>query len=203
MLSLLLVVVILTITTNLISTVGAPAINNLLWNLYTRFIPSPVQSVIPKAKALRSEVLQLRKELAGTSSQDEFAKWAKVRRTLDKKVAELETINATIQTSRTSFDSRAGMFRWVITVGFRMFLQFWFSRQPMFWIPQGWVPSVIEWGLSFPRAPMGSVSINVWSFAVGQIVALVLAAGMWAYQVACEVRGKMAPRVAQAGKKEL
>jgi hypothetical protein len=84
-----------------------------------------------------------------------------------------------------------------------MFLQFWFSRQPMFWIPQGWVPSAIEWGLSFPRAPMGSVSINVWSFAVGQIVALVLATGVWAYQIVGEVRGKMAPMKAQGGKKEL
>ncbi|KAI5813967.1 hypothetical protein BZA77DRAFT_320249 [Pyronema omphalodes] len=122
MLSLLLVVVILTITTNLISTVGAPAINNLLWNLYT-----PLHS-LP---------------------------------------------HATIQTSRTSFDSRAGMFRWVITVGFRMFLQFWFSRQPMFWIPQGWVPSVIEWGSILPSCSYGK----------------------------CEREN--APRVAQAGKKEL
>lgn len=38
-------------------------------------------------------MLQLRRELQGTSSQDEFARWAKVRRTLDKKIVELERLS--------------------------------------------------------------------------------------------------------------
>jgi hypothetical protein len=45
----------------------------------------------------------------------------------------------------------------------------------MFWIPEGWVPGYVEWGLSFPRAPKGSVSIQVWAFAVGQVVSLAFA----------------------------
>lgn len=49
----------------------------------------------------------------------------------------------------------------------------------MFWIPEGWVPGYVEWGLSFPKAPIGSVSIQVWSFAVGQMVTLL--SGLVAY----------------------
>lgn len=43
---------------------------------------------------LRKEILSLRAELKATSSQDEFAKWAKIRRNLDKKVAQLEDLSA-------------------------------------------------------------------------------------------------------------
>ena len=43
----------------------------------------------------------------------------------------------------------------------------------MFWIPAGWVPYYVEWILSFPRAPLGSVSINVWGIACASTIALV------------------------------
>lgn len=43
----------------------------------------------------------------------------------------------------------------------------------MFWLPAGWVPYYVEWILSFPRAPLGSVSINVWGIACASMIALV------------------------------
>lgn len=43
----------------------------------------------------------------------------------------------------------------------------------MFWIPSGWVPYYVEWILSFPRAPVGSVSINIWGIACASMLALV------------------------------
>lgn len=54
-----------------------------------------------------------------------------------------------------------------------MLLQFWFQKQPMFWIPKGWVPYYAEWLLSFPRAPLGSISIQAWGLACGAIILLV------------------------------
>jgi len=54
-----------------------------------------------------------------------------------------------------------------------MFLQFWYSKQAMFWIPKGWVPYYAEWLLSFPRAPLGSISIQAWALACGAIILLV------------------------------
>lgn len=43
----------------------------------------------------------------------------------------------------------------------------------MFWIPKGWVPYYGEWLLSFPRAPLGSVSIQAWSLACAAVILLV------------------------------
>lgn len=45
-------------------------------------------------RALKKDTLAAKLELARTSSQDEFAKWAKLRRKLDKLVAELEKSSA-------------------------------------------------------------------------------------------------------------
>jgi hypothetical protein len=42
----------------------------------------------------------------------------------------------------------------------------------MFWMPAGWLPYYVEWILSFPRAPLGSVSINVWGIACASMIAL-------------------------------
>jgi hypothetical protein len=54
-----------------------------------------------------------------------------------------------------------------------MFLQFWYSKQAMFWIPKGLVPYYAEWLLSFPRAPLGSISIQAWGLACGAVILLV------------------------------
>lgn len=62
------------------------------------------------------------------------------------------------------------MIRWILTSGVRLFLQFWHSKTPVFTFPRGWVPWYVEWTLAFPRAPSGSVSINVWSAACAAVL---------------------------------
>ncbi|KAA8903160.1 WRB/Get1 family [Sphaerosporella brunnea] len=188
MISLLLLVLLLTILTQLIST---SMVNSLLWAIYVYIYKPPVA----QQKAVRAEVLRLKKELAGTSSQDEFARWAKVRRSLDRKVAELEKLNTTLTTQRSALTTHSRSLRWLLTTGLKMFLQFWYSKQPMFWIPVGWVPRPVEWGLAFPRAPTGSVSIHVWAFACGQVVMMVLGLGT-AVLVRRRVMGKGEKKVA-------
>jgi hypothetical protein len=44
----------------------------------------------------------------------------------------------------------------------------------MFWLPYGWFPYYVEWFASFPRAPLGSVSITVWQLACTGMLALVM-----------------------------
>lgn len=43
----------------------------------------------------------------------------------------------------------------------------------MFWLPQGWIPYYGEWLLSFPRAPLGSISIQAWGLACAAVILLV------------------------------
>ncbi|KAL0638472.1 GET complex subunit get1 [Maublancomyces gigas] len=193
MVSLLALVVILAVVTHIVNTIGAQQINNLLWSLYN-FLPiSPCRADVASQRGLQREVVASRTQLRATSSQDEFAKWAKLRRTLDKKVADLEQLTASISSARQQFDSKTRILRWILTSGLRILIQFWYTREAVFWIPGGWVPGYVEWGLSFPKAPIGSVSIQVWSFAVGQVVTLL--SGLVAYVFALFAARFMAPRL--------
>lgn len=58
----------------------------------------------------------------------------------------------------------------------------------MFWLPKGWVPYAGEWILSFPRGPLGGVSINVWGMACAGVIGLVTEAivAVWALRSKAE-----------------
>ena len=147
-------------------------------------------------------MIRLKREMNATSSQDEFAKWAKIRRSHDKVLAQYDeksknlrsyeivsglrvrkdwanryasTAN-NLKSFKSTFDRTVNALRWIGTNGLRFFLQFWYSKRPLFWIPRGWVPGYVEWLLAFPRAPTGSVSIQIWGIACATIVQLVGAA---------------------------
>jgi hypothetical protein len=60
-----------------------------LWILYSK-LPRPTAKNAREASRLRKDVVQLKRELNATSAQDEFSKWAKLRRAHDKAVAEYE-----------------------------------------------------------------------------------------------------------------
>lgn len=61
-------------------------------------------------------------------------------------------------------------FRLISVNGLRLFLQYMYKRRPLFWIPNGWLPYYAEWLLSFPMAPLGSVSIYMWSVACANVI---------------------------------
>lgn len=60
-----------------------------LWDLYNR-LPTSTSKAFKDQKKLQAEFLAVRKQLNATSSQDQFAKWAKLRRTHDKLLEQLE-----------------------------------------------------------------------------------------------------------------
>lgn len=76
--------------------------------------------------------------------------------------------------TKAAFESRTTWVRWILTTGLRLGLQVWYAKTAMFWVPAGWLPGYVEWVLAFPKAPRGSVSIQVWVFAVGQVVSVLL-----------------------------
>lgn len=47
-------------------------------------------SAVSRQRKLQAEILASKKELLQTSAQDQFARWAKLRRTVDKGLADLE-----------------------------------------------------------------------------------------------------------------
>ncbi|KAI9038490.1 guided entry of tail-anchored proteins factor 1 [Aspergillus affinis] len=196
MLSLIWTVFFVHVAIYLVNTIGASTIDNLLisflvlqlWILYVK-LPTPTSNKAREANRLKREALQLKREMNNTSSQDEFAKWAKLRRRHDKTMEEYEemtlhvhvkepgTISArwdanpghetqtdkALSAQNSSFEWSVKIARWLSTNGLKIFLQFWYSKTPVFALPEAWVPYYVAWILSFPRAPMGSVSIQVWS----------------------------------------
>ncbi|CAD0088717.1 unnamed protein product [Aureobasidium mustum] len=159
MVSLLLAVFLLNVVIHLINTLGAATINELL--------PTPTAKDAQNSARLKKEVVRLKREMNAVSAQDEFARWAKLRRTHDKAVADYEK-----SYTKAKFDKTANALRWLGTNGMRYLLQFWFSRQALFWLPQGWVPGYVEWLLAFPRAPKGSISIQLWGIACASVISM-------------------------------
>ncbi|KAI9815050.1 MAG: GET complex subunit get1 [Pycnora praestabilis] len=156
-----------------------------LWMLYNK-IPNPQSKAVEDQARSKREVLRLKKEMSSTSSQDEFAKWAKLRRQHDKVLADYDKTSASLQTHKASFDSIVNVARWLSTNGLRFFLQTWYAKSAMFWIPQGWLPFYIEWTLAFLKAPRGSVSIQIWWIACASVIKLVSDASVAIYVLATE-----------------
>lgn len=74
--------------------------------------------------------------------------------------------------TKATFEQACNYIRIFCTTGLVWLLQWWYCKQPMFWVPQGWFPYYAEWLLSFPKAPLGSVSITFWTQACAGVIAL-------------------------------
>jgi hypothetical protein len=172
MVSLLLVVFLVEAAVRLVNAVGATTINNLLWTLLN-VLPISTSKTASEQRKVQSEYLKVRRDLNATSSQDEFAKWAKLRRQHDKLLEQLETKKKSMETSRAKFDNYLTGARILVTRAPQYLLPFWYAKEPMFWLPYGWFPYWAEWIISFPRAPLGSVSVASWQLACTGFVGLI------------------------------
>ncbi|KAF7537267.1 hypothetical protein G7Z17_g12881 [Cylindrodendrum hubeiense] len=169
--SLLVAIFVVEVVVNIVNAIGATAINNLLWTLIN-FLPVSTSKAAGEVRKLQADYLKIRGELNATSSQDEFARWAKLRRQHDKLLEQLENKKKSTEAARSSFDTYLTGIRLVVTRAPQYFLPFWYATEPMFWLPHGWFPYYAEWILSFPRAPIGSVSIASWQLACTGVIAL-------------------------------
>ncbi|KAI9320484.1 WRB/Get1 family [Dichotomocladium elegans] len=127
---------------------------------------------VAKQQKLKRDLLVLKSELAKTSSQDEFAKWAKIRRKLDKGLADVEKlsrIDSEINLNKTAFELRTKSILWVLVHGTRLIIITWYTRSAAFYLPRGWFGPA-EWFLWFPMAPRGAVSVAIWMSACRQVL---------------------------------
>ncbi|EMC97226.1 hypothetical protein BAUCODRAFT_121727 [Baudoinia panamericana UAMH 10762] len=172
MISVLLLVFGLQLAIHLLNTIGAQAINELLWYLFTR-LPTSQSSDAKENAKLRSDVVRLNREMRNTSAQDDFAKWARLRRDHDKAKDKYDKQAQSLESFRNNFNRAVSSLRWLSTQGLQFFCNFYYSKSAMYWLPHGWFPYQVEWILSFPSAPLGSISINVWAIACASIIGMV------------------------------
>ncbi|KAG5924590.1 hypothetical protein E4U42_004601 [Claviceps africana] len=154
-----------------INAIGASHINDLLWTLIN-YLPVSTSKAAAEQRRLQAEYLKIRRALNATSSQDEFAKWAKLRRQHDKLLDQLEAAKKGLEAARSQFDKYLKTIRIFVTTVPQYAVPFWYGKEPIFWLPYGWFPFYAEWIISFPRAPLGSVSATSWQLACSGVLKL-------------------------------
>lgn len=136
---------------------------------YSLYLTVTRSSVVSKQRALKAEILKNKAELLRTSAQDQFAKWAKLRRSVDKGLADLEKLNSETASVKSGFSLKFKSALWFLTTGVQLFVGWWYRKQPVFFLPEGWL-GPLTWWLAFPFAPKGSVSVGVWSIACKRVL---------------------------------
>lgn len=84
------VILLVAISSQSLKSLGHEAITALLAPLHTRLFNSKAART---QRDLKRDLFANRQQLNQTSSQDEFAKWAKLRRKVDKNLADLEAVS--------------------------------------------------------------------------------------------------------------
>ncbi|KAG2746198.1 hypothetical protein P692DRAFT_20820021 [Suillus brevipes Sb2] len=178
--SLIFTVFALVFLTELISWIGKTVLLEFAWDLYSRLF---MNTSYARQRQLKAELLTAKKELLQTSAQDQFAKWAKLRRSVDKGLAELEKLNGELASSKTAFSLKFNTLVWVLTTGLSFFVGWWYRKAAVFYLPPGWL-GPLAWWMAFPFAPkarsvregstidprQGSVSVGVWQMACRRVI---------------------------------
>lgn len=94
-----------------------------------------------------------------------------------------------LEAAKSKFNNILTAIRMLLTKAPQYFVPFWYAKEPMFWLPHGWFPYYAEWIISFPRAPLGSVSVASWQLACSGFIALLadLISGIYGLVVASRV----------------
>ncbi|CAG8573667.1 9577_t:CDS:2 [Paraglomus occultum] len=164
--ALALFIVFLVVFTELIPYIGYKAVASWAYGIYLNLFKA---DVIHKQRRLKREILHVKHELARTSSQDQFAKWARLRRKLDGKMSDLDKIRKALGYMKTGFELKFTTFLWLsmFIVPTLLFIYCW--SIPVFYLPNGWFgPATMFFTLPF--APSGSVGVLAWYFVCRHVI---------------------------------
>ncbi|KAI5480189.1 protein of CHD5-like protein family [Pseudohyphozyma bogoriensis] len=165
----------ITLGVEILSWIGHSKIATYCHNIKTIFSPTPHSK---QQRVLKADILKLKSELAATSAQSEFAKWAKLRRKLDKGVADLENLTAqTSSASTANFTRLITSLLWIVTTAGPFILTSYHRKAAVIYLPPGWFGG-LTWFLSLPGAPLGGIACGVWTMAckrvIGQVKSIVV-----------------------------
>ncbi|KAF5328669.1 hypothetical protein D9619_011519 [Psilocybe cf. subviscida] len=149
----LLTIFLLVFIGQLVTWIGKTVLLDIVYDAYLRLTRSPLAA---KQRALKSEILSTKAELMKTSAQDQFAKWAKLRRSVDKGLADLEKLNSQIASTKSGFGFKFNTLLWIMTTGLQFVVGWWYRKQAVFFLPPGWF-GPLGWWLALPFAPAALV----------------------------------------------
>ncbi|TPX68545.1 hypothetical protein SpCBS45565_g02999 [Spizellomyces sp. 'palustris'] len=140
---------------------GYGAIASKVWDWYKNIFR---KAEVKKINKLKREIIDVQTELGRTSAQDQFARWAKLRRRLDKLKADYETQAKQEASTKTFFELKISWGLRSFIWGAQLLLISIYRSTPMFYLPHDWLGPISPL-LALPFAPMGSVSILCWFYA--------------------------------------
>ncbi|GAA5864295.1 hypothetical protein JCM3774_002742 [Rhodotorula dairenensis] len=149
----------LLLTTLVVEIIGWIGSDRIAAVVYAPFAPASNAQ-----KQQKQDILKLRAELAATSSQDEFSKWARLRRKLDKAVQDLDASNSGSNAHRQQFAATFKKLLWILTTVVPFIVSSYNRKSPVFYLPEGWF-GPLGWWLGLPGAPAGAVAVTVWTMA--------------------------------------
>ncbi|KAK9763572.1 GET complex subunit get1 [Basidiobolus ranarum] len=165
-----LVVLLVALTCELIQYVGYSYFVSQCYKLYKLAIQ---KSSVVELRKYKKEIIELKTKLRQTSSQDEFAKWARIRRKLDAATSKYDKLATDLAYDKTGFEVKMSIGSRVVLYGARILVVLWYRYEPMFYLPQGWF-SPITFVFSYPAAPTGSVSVLFWFLICQRVVHRIL-----------------------------
>ncbi|KAK2464324.1 hypothetical protein APHAL10511_003781 [Amanita phalloides] len=164
--SLFLTIFVLTFATQLISWVGHTVLQDRAYEWYLWLVRSDLAK---RQRELKKDLLTKKGELLRMSAKDHFAKYMKLKRSVDKGLSDLEKLNSEIASSKTKFGVKFNSLIWVCTTGMQFVVGWWYRKAAVFYLPSGWF-GPLTWWLAFPFAPKGSISVGVWQMACRRVL---------------------------------
>lgn len=131
------------------------------------------RSHLNNQRQLRKDIMKTKKDLTSTSSQDEFSKWAKLKRRHDKLLKEHEDNKQT----NTKAQVLIKPFVKVVMFAIPSILQFGVTiangkRTIIHLPPQNWFGSVLGLVFCLPFSPRGTISATIYGMVVKRVLKL-------------------------------
>ncbi|KAJ3306983.1 GET complex subunit get1 [Kappamyces sp. JEL0829] len=106
-------------------------------------------------KRSRTELIRIKKELSAISAQDDFAKWARLRRQFDKVAKEHDELATSVKAFKVYVTSLISIGIPVFLWGVQIIMLVIWCAEPVFYVPDTWFGPLTSW-LKFPFAPNGT-----------------------------------------------
>uniref|UniRef100_A0A3Q2QQM3 Guided entry of tail-anchored proteins factor 1 n=1 Tax=Fundulus heteroclitus TaxID=8078 RepID=A0A3Q2QQM3_FUNHE len=130
-----------------------------------------VQKDADQESEMRSEIQQMKKEQSSISMMDEFARYARLERKINKTTDKLKTHG------KTNTRSHADQFKWnIVKQAALMVSLIWkYYSDPVTVVPSKWIAPV-ERLVAFPTGVAGGVGITCWLVVCNKVITLGLGA---------------------------
>ena len=173
--TLLVLIFVVLVTKQVVSAIGRLQIDDFAWNWYLQIAGRVENSAAAKLQTQKAEHRSTLRESNKISAQDEYAKWTKLNRKVDKLEADIKTANLGLQAQKASVAKAVGIALMLVTTVPLWVSRIWFRKTVLFYLPVGALPRPVELLLTFPfLLHSGGIRLTAWIFCTGKVISNVI-----------------------------